>query len=109
MCAPAVLAGILDAARIAAYRNHPVYLRELRYVPPTPYSCTSTPILHGNGCIARFPMNAMFCSWAYPWTVVRHSRRAEYLAVLETASTRHDILSDILFFTTFLQEEMRAS
>jgi len=133
MFAPAVLAGILDAAQIAGYRNHPVYLRGSRYVPPASEAVLDAmdalfgllksetdpavravlghfvfvyvhPYPDGNGRIGRFLMNAMFCSGGYPWTVIRHSRRMEYLAALETASTRHDIVP----FANFLHEEMRA-
>ena len=133
MFAPAVLAGVLDAAQIAGYRNHPVYLRGSRYVPPAseavldamdalfdllraednPAVCAVLghfvfvyvhPYPDGNGRIGRFLMNAMFCSGAYPWTVIRQSRRAEYLAALETASTQHDIGP----FAAFVSEEMYA-
>ena len=42
----------------------------------------------GNGRIGRFLMNAMLASGGYPWTVIRVTRRADYLAALEAASTR---------------------
>ena len=131
--APAVLAGILDTAQIAGYRNHPVYLRGSRYVPPGPEAVLDAmealfdllkaeadpavravlghfvfvyvhPYPDGNGRIGRFLMNAMLCSGGYPWTVVRLSRRTEYLAALETASTQHDIIP----FARFVHEEMLA-
>lgn len=134
MFAPSVLAGVLDAAQIAGYRNHPVYLRGSRHVPPASEAVLDAmdalfallraesdpavravlghfvfvyihPYPDGNGRIGRFLMNAMFCSGGYPWTVVRLSRRAEYLAALETASTEHDILP----FANFIHEEMQAS
>ena len=133
MFAPAVLAGVLDAAQIAGYRNHPVYLRGSRYVPPAAEAVLDAmdalfdlfrsednpavravlghfvfvyihPYPDGNGRIGRFLMNTMFCSGGYPWTVIRNSRRTEYLAALETASTLHDIGP----FATFISEEMHA-
>ena len=62
------------------------------------------PYPDGNGRVGRFLMNTMFCSGGYPWTVIRNSRRTEYLAALETASTQHDIGP----FATFISEEMHA-
>ena len=46
----------------------------------------------GNGRIGRFLMNAMLASGGYPWTVIRVTRRADYLAALEAASTRGALL-----------------
>ncbi len=47
-------------------------------------------------------MNALFASGGYPWTVVRLSRRAAYMAALECASAEGDILP----LARFLKEEM---
>ncbi len=128
-----MLAGFLDAVQIAGCRNHPVYLRGSRYVPPPAEAvldvldalfdllrAENNPAVHavlghfvfvyihpypdGNGRVGRFLRNTMFCSGGYPWTVIRNSRRTEYLAALETASMQHDIGP----FTTFISEEMHA-
>ena len=62
------------------------------------------PYIDGNGRLGRFLMNAMMAAGAYPWTVVRVSRRREYMQALEAASVRGDILP----LTRFLAEEMQA-
>ena len=50
------------------------------------------PFLDGNGRVGRFLMNLMLASAGYPWTVVPVQRRDEYMAALEEASTRQDIV-----------------
>ncbi len=60
------------------------------------------PYFDGNGRIGRFLMNTLLASGGYPWTVVRVSRRATYMEVLESASVRGDIKP----LTLFLKEEM---
>jgi Fic/DOC family len=117
---PSVAAGILRPAALAGYRNHPVYLRGSRHVPPRAETVTDAmsalfdllerepeasvrvvlghwlfgyihPYPDGNGRIARFLMNAMLASGGYPWTVIRVEDRASYLSTLETASVQLDV------------------
>jgi hypothetical protein len=47
-------------------------------------------------------MNLMMASGGYPWTIVRTTRRKEYLDALEAASVDQDILP----FAHFIREEM---
>ncbi len=60
------------------------------------------PYMDGNGRVARFLMNIMMASGGYPWTIVRTTRRKEYLDGLEAASTEQNILP----FATFIRQEM---
>jgi len=133
MFSPAVVAGVFKASQLAGYRNHPIFLRGSHYVPPASEALTDCmeaffdllraeeepsvravlghyifvyihPYSDGNGRIGRFLMNAALASSGYPWTVIRQTRRKEYLAVLETASIDHDIKP----FAKFIREEMDA-
>ena len=52
--------------------------------------------------MARFVMNVMMASGGYPWTIVRTTRRKEYLDALEAASAEENILP----FARFIREEM---
>ena len=61
------------------------------------------PYQDGNGRLGRFLMNAMLASGGYGWTVIRVSRRAEYMAALEAASTRGGIAA----FCRFVAQEMK--
>ncbi len=117
---PSVQAGLIGAAALAGYRNHPVFIRESRHVPPraevlhdampalfdlleqeTEPSVRAVlvhwmfgyihPYPDGNGRMARFLMNAMLASGGYPWTVIRVDDRASYLNALETASVEGNI------------------
>lgn len=128
---PSVAAGIMRAGALAGYRNHPVYLRGSRHVPPrwevVPEGMAALfdlleeemetsvravlghwlvgyihPYPDGNGRMARFLMNAMLASGGYPWTVVRVDDRAHYLATLESASVEMDIRP----FAAFLAERV---
>ena len=62
----------------------------------------SHPYKDGNGRLARFLMNLMMASGGYPWTIVRNTRRREYLDALEGASAEQNILP----FAKFIREEM---
>jgi Fic family protein len=50
------------------------------------------PYLDGNGRTVRFLMNVMLAAEGYPWTIVPLERRDAYMAALEEASTRQNIV-----------------
>jgi len=132
MFAPSVQAGMLKPADLAGYRNHPVYIKGSQHVPLPQGSIVDCmealfrlldeeehagvravlghfifvfihPYMDGNGRIGRFLMNAMLASGGYPWTVVRLSRRDQYLSALELASTTGRISG----LARFILEEMK--
>jgi len=131
---PCVAAGLIPAGALAGYRNHPVYLRTSRYVPPRweavrdampvlfdmlenePEPAARAVLGHwlfgyihpypdGNGRMSRFLMNVMLASGGYPWTVIRVEDRESYLGALDRAS----IDMDIKPFATFMAERVRWS
>jgi hypothetical protein len=124
---PSVDANILEAADLAGYRNDQVFIRNSKHVPPKKEAILDCmpalfdhlreethpavrivlghwvfvyihPYMDGNGRMGRFLMNAMLASGGYPWTVVPVDRRSEYMAALEAASVKDDIIP----FTKFL-------
>ena len=129
---PSVQAGLLQPYHLAGYRNAPVYIRASRHVPP-PHEAVNDataalidllekeesaivravlghwlfgfihPYMDGNGRMARFLMNLMMASGGCPWTIVRNTRRQEYLAALDVASVDQNIRP----FAEFIREEMR--
>src|SRR5271155_4143861 len=50
------------------------------------------PYMDGNGRMGRFLMNVMMAAGGYPWTVVPVEQRDAYMAALEDASVRQDIV-----------------
>ena len=130
---PSVDAGILPAYALAGYRERPVFIRNSMHVPPPPGAAVMDamealftllaqehdpavravlghfafvfihPYQDGNGRIGRFLMNAMFAAGGYPWTVIRVSQRVQYMAALEAASTKQNILP----FVKVVAQEMQ--
>jgi Fic family protein len=127
-----VQAGILNAAQLAGYRNHPVYIRGSQHVPlnveavrdamPAFFNLLREetdviarvvlghfifvyihPFPDGNGRTARFLMNVMLAAAGYPWLVIKVEQRDAYMAALEAASANQDIKP----FATFLAESLR--
>jgi len=129
---PSVAAGLLRPAALAGYRQHPVYPKGSRHVPPRwetlPDAMNALfdlienekepsarlvlghwlfgyihPYPDGNGRIARFLMNAMLASGGYPWTVIRVEDRDKYMKALEAASVDNDIKPFVAFIAERVQ------
>jgi len=132
---PSVAAGLLRPAALAGYRQHPVYLRGSRHVPPHWESLADAmntlfdlleaesepsvravlghwlfgyihPYPDGNGRMARFLMNAMLASGGYRWTVIRVEDRDKYLKALESASAENNIKPFVSFVAERVQWSM---
>lgn len=128
---PSVKAGILATHQLAGYRTGPIFIRNSMHTPVPRDAILDSlevlfelmraethpavravlghhlfvfihPYFDGNGRIGRFLMNVLLASGGYPWTVVRVSRRAEYMKSLEQASVRGEIRP----LAKFLAEEM---
>ena len=136
MFAPSVTAGLLRPADLAGYRNAPVYIRRSMHVPPNSEAVRDAmpvffemlteetepsvrvvlghfifvyihPYTDGNGRIGRFLMNVMLAASGYPWAVVPLERREAYMAALEEASVRQNIVPFADFAGQLVDEELR--
>jgi fido (protein-threonine AMPylation protein) len=133
--APSVAAGILKAQDLAGYRAQQVYIRNAAHVPSPveavrdmmpalfdllqsePQACVRAVLGHfvfvfihpypdGNGRMGRFLMNTMMASGGYPWTVIELERRSEYMAALDDASSRQNIVPFAEFVASSMQREV---
>jgi hypothetical protein len=52
-------------------------------------------------------MNVMLAAGGYPWTVVPLERRDAYMAALEEASVRQNIVPFANFLAQLVEEELR--
>lgn len=133
--APSVGVGLVDAARLAGYRNGPVYIRQSKHVPLSVEAVRDCmpiffelleeeddpvarivlghfvfvfihPYFDGNGRTARFLMNVMMAAAGLPWTVIRVEQRTDYMAALETASVEGDIKPFARLISDILQETL---
>ena len=53
--------------------------------------------------MCRFLMNVMLASGGYDWVVITTDKRAEYMAALESASVKGDILPFARFVISMIQ------
>ena len=65
------------------------------------------PYMDGNGRIGRFLMNVMLAAGGYPWTVVPLERRDVYMAALEEASARQNIVPFAEFLGQLVADGVR--
>jgi len=131
--APNVDAGFLKPMDLAGYRADKVFIRNATHVPPSqeavrdmmpelcdllegePSSAVRSvlghflfvyihPYMDGNGRMGRFLMNAMLASGGYPWTIIRLEQRKQYMAALDSASSK----GEIRLLTEFVADSMVA-
>lgn len=129
---PNVDAGLLKEHDLIGYRRQPVYIKGSMHVPPPGEAipdCMATfldllhkedvpavraalghfmfvyvhPYMDGNGRLARFLMNAMLASGGYPWTVIPLTRRTDYMASLEAASVRAEVVPFAQFLASLVE------
>ena len=133
---PSVTAGILKVEDLAGYRNGPVYIRRSMHVPPNKDAVRDLmpaffdllqqesvaevrvvlghfffvyihPYFDGNGRMGRFLMNVMCAAGNYSWLVIPVELRDQYMAALEDASVKQNIVPLVKFIGNLvLKNEM---
>ncbi|MGM0561152.1 MAG: Fic family protein [Pseudomonadota bacterium] len=117
MFQPSVQAGIIEAYKLAGYRDHNVYIRGSSHVPLPPHAIPDAmdalfecigeepdprikaviapflftyihPFSDGNGRCGRFLMNVLLAEAGLPWTVVPFEQRDQYMSCLCKRRTR---------------------
>lgn len=133
MFAPSVTAGLVRPESLAGYRNAQVFIRRSMHVPLPSHAIPDAmqtffdmlehednaavrvalghfvfvyihPYMDGNGRMGRFLMNVMLAAGGYPWTVVPVDRRDAYMAALEDASVRQNIVPFAKFIGKLVRE-----
>lgn len=128
---PSVTVGLLKPSDLAGYRTNQVYIKGSLHTPLNPDAVRDAmpvlfellinepdarvrailghfifvyihPYMDGNGRIARFIMNSQLISGGYNWIIIPVERRAEYMAALEKASVKEDILEFTRFIASLL-------
>lgn len=132
---PCVSAGIIPAESLAGYRNRPAFIRNSKHVPPSAEAVRDLmpaffellnqeespevrvvlghfffayihPYADGNGRMARYLMNTMLAAGGYPWLIVPVDHRQSYLAALEAASVRQDIVPFATLLSNLLSQNV---
>lgn len=130
---PTVDAGLLDRETLTRYRNHPVYIRRSRFVPPNyekvpvlmetlveevnkvPSAITKALLAHygfvtihpykdGNGRVGRFLMNYVLCVSGLQWVTIRVEDREKYFRALETGQVDDSIDAFVKFIRKYFVE-----
>ncbi len=134
MFAPGVTAGLLKPTDLAGYRNCPVYIRRSMHTPPNREAVRDAmpaffdllreetdpsvrivlghfifvyihPYVDGNGRMGRFLMNLMLAASGHPWAIITVEQRNTYMAALEDASVRQDIVPFARFLASCLNNK----
>jgi len=134
MFAPGVTTGLLKPSDLAGYRNCPVYIRRSMHTPPNRDAVRDSmpaffdllreetdpaarivlghfifvyihPYVDGNGRMGRFLMNLMLAASGHTWMVIPIEHRNTYMAALEEASVKQNIIPFVRFLAALLNEE----